>query len=108
MKAGRTVELILNLAGYRNVKSKVVGSRNPHNTVKALFKALNAVNGRNYIIYIDIVFHHCLSFSIALSFARRLKLPKMFKKSLAELLLNHIYCDRLHRFTKKQYYLWIA
>ncbi|XP_057800199.1 uncharacterized protein LOC131015793 [Salvia miltiorrhiza] len=43
MKAGRTVELILNLAGYRNVKSKVVGSRNPHNTVKALFKALNAI-----------------------------------------------------------------
>ncbi|XP_057801628.1 uncharacterized protein LOC131016866 [Salvia miltiorrhiza] len=43
MKAGKTVELILNLAGYRNVKSKVVGSRNPHNTVKALFKALNAI-----------------------------------------------------------------
>lgn len=43
MKAGRTVELVLNLAGYRNVKSKVVGSRNPHNTVKAVFKALNAI-----------------------------------------------------------------
>ncbi|XWS42825.1 hypothetical protein CRYUN_Cryun16bG0047600 [Craigia yunnanensis] len=43
MKAGRTVETILNLAGFKNIKSKVVGSRNPHNTVKALFKALNAV-----------------------------------------------------------------
>ncbi|KAL3520446.1 hypothetical protein ACH5RR_018595 [Cinchona calisaya] len=43
MKAGRTVETILNLAGFKNVKSKVVGSRNPHNTVKALFKALNAI-----------------------------------------------------------------
>lgn len=43
MKAGRTVQIILNLAGFKNVKSKVVGSRNPHNTVKALFKALNAI-----------------------------------------------------------------
>ncbi|KAL5763219.1 hypothetical protein ACOSP7_019483 [Xanthoceras sorbifolium] len=43
MKAGRTVQTILHLAGFKNVKSKVVGSRNPHNTVKALFKALNAV-----------------------------------------------------------------
>ncbi|KAI4324516.1 hypothetical protein MLD38_030000 [Melastoma candidum] len=43
MKAGRTVETILNLAGFKNVKSKVIGSRNPHNTVKALFKALNAI-----------------------------------------------------------------
>ncbi|KAI4331618.1 hypothetical protein MLD38_029792 [Melastoma candidum] len=43
MKAGRTVETILNLAGFKNVKSKVIGSRNPHNTVKAFFKALNAI-----------------------------------------------------------------
>ncbi|KAL1552175.1 hypothetical protein AAHA92_13005 [Salvia divinorum] len=43
MKAGRTVEIILCLAGFKNVKSKVVGSRNPHNTVKAVFKALNAI-----------------------------------------------------------------
>ncbi|XP_043704335.1 uncharacterized protein LOC122654342 [Telopea speciosissima] len=43
MKASRTVETILNLAGFKNVKSKVIGSRNPHNTVKALFKALNAI-----------------------------------------------------------------
>lgn len=43
MKAGKTVQTILNLAGFKNVKSKVIGSRNPHNTVKALFKALNAI-----------------------------------------------------------------
>ncbi|WCJ27740.1 Ribosomal protein S5 family protein [Euphorbia peplus] len=41
MKAGRIVQTVLNLAGFKNVKSKVIGSRNPHNTVKALFKALN-------------------------------------------------------------------
>ncbi|RDX60903.1 rpsE, partial [Mucuna pruriens] len=43
MKAGTTVESILHLAGLKNVKSKVIGSRNPHNTVKAVFKALNAI-----------------------------------------------------------------
>ncbi|XP_057457614.1 uncharacterized protein LOC130748409 [Lotus japonicus] len=43
MKAGRIVQTILHLAGFKNVKSKVVGSRNPHNTVKAVFKALNAI-----------------------------------------------------------------
>ncbi|KAE8733688.1 Pentatricopeptide repeat-containing protein, putative isoform 1 [Hibiscus syriacus] len=43
MRAGRTVENILLLAGFNNIKSKVIGSRNPHNTVKAVFKALNAV-----------------------------------------------------------------
>lgn len=43
MKAGRTVQTILNLAGLKNIKSKVIGSRNPHNTVKAVFKALNAI-----------------------------------------------------------------
>ncbi|KDP39561.1 hypothetical protein JCGZ_02581 [Jatropha curcas] len=43
MKAGRIVQTILHLAGFKNVKSKVIGSRNPHNTVKALFKALNAI-----------------------------------------------------------------
>ncbi|CAA6655412.1 unnamed protein product [Spirodela intermedia] len=41
--ASKTVETILFLAGFKNVKSKVVGSRNPHNTIKALFKALNAI-----------------------------------------------------------------
>ncbi|KAL2323006.1 hypothetical protein Fmac_027385 [Flemingia macrophylla] len=43
MKVGRTVESILHLVGLKNVKSKVIGSRNPHNTVKAVFKALNAI-----------------------------------------------------------------
>ncbi|KAI4305145.1 hypothetical protein L6164_028530 [Bauhinia variegata] len=43
MKAGKTVEIILHLAGFKNVKSKVVGSRNPYNTVKAVFQALNAI-----------------------------------------------------------------
>uniref|UniRef100_A0A6N2LWL4 S5 DRBM domain-containing protein n=2 Tax=Salix TaxID=40685 RepID=A0A6N2LWL4_SALVM len=43
MKAGKTVMAILNLAGFKNVKSKVIGSRNPYNTVRALFKALNAI-----------------------------------------------------------------
>ncbi|CAA7390662.1 unnamed protein product [Spirodela intermedia] len=41
--ASKTVETILFLAGFKNVKSKVIGSRNPHNTIKALFKALNAI-----------------------------------------------------------------
>ncbi|KAF5191297.1 30S ribosomal protein S5 [Thalictrum thalictroides] len=43
MKASKTVMIILNLAGFKNIKTKVIGSRNPHNTVKALFKALHAV-----------------------------------------------------------------
>ncbi|EEF38399.1 30S ribosomal protein S5, putative [Ricinus communis] len=43
MKAGRIVQTILNLAGFKNVKSKVIGSRNPHNTVKAVFNALNSI-----------------------------------------------------------------
>jgi small subunit ribosomal protein S5 len=41
--AGRTVETILLLASYRNIKSKVVGSRNRYNNVKAPFQALNAI-----------------------------------------------------------------
>ncbi|MED6147745.1 hypothetical protein PIB30_046614 [Stylosanthes scabra] len=44
IKAGRIVQTILHLAGFKNVKSKVIGSRNSHNTVKAIFKALNAVS----------------------------------------------------------------
>ncbi|PIA36355.1 hypothetical protein AQUCO_03400328v1 [Aquilegia coerulea] len=43
MKASKTVMIILHLAGFKNIKTKVIGSRNPHNTVKALFKALHAV-----------------------------------------------------------------
>ncbi|KAJ0972488.1 hypothetical protein J5N97_020447 [Dioscorea zingiberensis] len=41
--AGRTVETVLYLAGFSNVKSKIIGSRNPLNIMKALFKALNAI-----------------------------------------------------------------
>lgn len=43
ISAGKHVYTILRLAGIVNVKSKVIGSRNPHNTVKAVFKALNAI-----------------------------------------------------------------
>ncbi|KAF9605672.1 hypothetical protein IFM89_018015 [Coptis chinensis] len=43
MIAGKTVKCILKLAGFKNIKSKVIGSRNPLNTVKAVFKALNAI-----------------------------------------------------------------
>ncbi|CAN8238056.1 unnamed protein product [Cochlearia groenlandica] len=43
MKAGRVVKTMLLLAGFKNIKSKVIGSRNSYNTVKAVLKALNAV-----------------------------------------------------------------
>ncbi|PWA87083.1 ribosomal protein S5 family protein [Artemisia annua] len=45
MKASNTVQTILNLAGLKNVKSKIVGPRQPHNTVKAVFQGLNAIVG---------------------------------------------------------------
>ncbi|XP_039122871.1 uncharacterized protein LOC120259349 [Dioscorea cayenensis subsp. rotundata] len=41
--ASRTVETVLYLAGFSNVKSKIIGSRNPLNVIKVLFKALNAI-----------------------------------------------------------------
>ncbi|KAF6154749.1 hypothetical protein GIB67_032361 [Kingdonia uniflora] len=43
MIAGKHVQTILLLAGFKNIKSKVIGSRNPYNTVKAVFKALAAI-----------------------------------------------------------------
>ncbi|KAG2312037.1 hypothetical protein Bca4012_026569 [Brassica carinata] len=43
MKAGRVVKTMLLLAGFKNIKSKLIGSRNSYNTVKAVLKALNAV-----------------------------------------------------------------
>lgn len=83
MKASRTVEIILHLAGFKNIKSKVhfwllvmnyhvtfafftsktdrlplrqvIGSRNPHNTVKAVFKALNAVMSFNFELFFCIL-----------------------------------------------------
>ncbi|XP_050221891.1 uncharacterized protein LOC126672045 [Mercurialis annua] len=39
----KIVETILSLTGFKNIKSKVIGSRNPYNTVKAIFKALNSI-----------------------------------------------------------------
>lgn len=88
MKASRTVEIILHLAGFKNIKSKVhfwllvmnyhvtfafftsktdhlplrqvIGSRNPHNTVKAVFKALNAVmlfNFELFFVFLDIFYY---------------------------------------------------
>ncbi|CAM6098576.1 unnamed protein product [Calypogeia fissa] len=43
MRASTTVGGILRLAGFKNVKSKVVGSRHPFNTVKAVFKTLSEI-----------------------------------------------------------------
>ncbi|CAE5963345.1 unnamed protein product [Arabidopsis arenosa] len=43
MKVGRVVKTILLLAVFKNIKSKVIGLRNSYNTVKAVVKALNAV-----------------------------------------------------------------
>ncbi|KAG6549997.1 hypothetical protein Mapa_008509 [Marchantia paleacea] len=43
MKASHTVGGILRLAGYKNVKSKVIGSRHPLNTVKAIFQTLSEI-----------------------------------------------------------------
>eukprot|EP00850_Spirogloea_muscicola_P009662 SM000054S18148 [mRNA] locus=s54:697755:699233:- [translate_table: standard] len=41
--AANTVAGILRLGGFKDVKSKIVGSRHPHNTVKATFLALSLV-----------------------------------------------------------------
>ncbi|KAJ7541695.1 hypothetical protein O6H91_10G071200 [Diphasiastrum complanatum] len=43
MRACPVVKDILQLAGYKDVKTKVIGSRHPHNTVKAVFKALSMI-----------------------------------------------------------------
>ena len=37
---GPTVRAVLDAAGYHNVLTKVIGSNNPHNVVKAVFEAL--------------------------------------------------------------------
>ncbi|CAM8909646.1 unnamed protein product [Rhodiola kirilowii] len=47
MAAGRHVHPILKLTGLKNVHSKIIGSRNPFNQVKAVFKALNAMETPN-------------------------------------------------------------
>eukprot|EP00850_Spirogloea_muscicola_P001480 SM000005S17277 [mRNA] locus=s5:1101045:1102557:- [translate_table: standard] len=41
--AANTVAGILRLGGFKDVKSKIVGSRHPHNTVKATFLALSLI-----------------------------------------------------------------
>lgn len=41
--ANDTVEAICTLAGIKNIKAKVHGSHHPHNTVRAVFAALEAV-----------------------------------------------------------------
>ncbi|XP_042453144.1 uncharacterized protein LOC122037766 [Zingiber officinale] len=48
MKSGmsaavKSVETVLCLAGFCNVKTKIIGSRNPLNVIKVLFIALNAI-----------------------------------------------------------------
>ncbi|KAL9227505.1 hypothetical protein vseg_003187 [Gypsophila vaccaria] len=47
IKASRTVRTILHLAGFKNVKSKVVGLTNALDTVQAVFQALNAIETPN-------------------------------------------------------------
>lgn len=41
--ANDTVEAICTLAGIKNIKAKIHGSHHPHNTVRAVFDALEAV-----------------------------------------------------------------
>ena len=41
--AGATVRALLDAAGYSNVLTKVVGSNNPHNVVKAVLNALESL-----------------------------------------------------------------
>jgi small subunit ribosomal protein S5 len=39
--AGPTVRAVMDAAGYHNVLTKVIGSNNPHNVVRAVFNALD-------------------------------------------------------------------
>ncbi len=46
--AGSTVRAIMELAGVKNVLSKVIGSTNPHNVTKATMKALDMLRKIEY------------------------------------------------------------
>lgn len=37
------IQAVCRLAGIRNIRAKVVGSHNPHTTLRAVFEALDAV-----------------------------------------------------------------
>jgi small subunit ribosomal protein S5 len=44
--AGGTVRAVAELAGIPNIMAKTIGSRNPHNLVKAVFKGLSQLKTR--------------------------------------------------------------
>lgn len=47
--AGGTVRAIMDAAGITDVVTKCIGSSNPHNLVKATFKALSQLQGIDYV-----------------------------------------------------------
>jgi len=47
--AGSTIRAIMDAAGIRDVVTKCIGSTNPHNVVKATFKALEELQSPEYV-----------------------------------------------------------
>ena len=47
--AGSTIRAIMDAAGIRDVVTKCIGSTNPHNVVKATFKALDSLQSPEYV-----------------------------------------------------------
>ena len=47
--AGSTIRAIMDAAGIRDVVTKCIGSTNPHNVVKATFKALESLQSPEYV-----------------------------------------------------------
>jgi len=47
--AGSTIRAIMDAAGIRDVVTKCIGSVNPHNVVKATFKALGGLQSPEYV-----------------------------------------------------------
>ncbi|RUM88433.1 MAG: 30S ribosomal protein S5 [Thermodesulfatator sp.] len=47
--AGSTIRAIMDAAGIRDVVTKCIGSTNPHNVVKATFKALENLQSPEYV-----------------------------------------------------------